>query len=139
MTETATLELAPTPAATPVTWEFNSRSGVITSPANVMLGHGYAGNGKGLNNPKMEDVHNVGPIPRGVYNIGDFFNDPGDKGPTVCHLTPREGTNTFGRSGFMIHGDTPAANHTASEGCIVAPRFIRDAIAASKVRILRVV
>ena len=139
MTETATLEHAPTPVASPGPWVFASLSGEFISPANVMFGHGYAGNGKGLNNPKMEDVHNVGPIPRGVYSIGAFFNSPGDKGPLVCELTPCEGTNTFGRSGFMIHGDTPAANHTASEGCIVAPRFIREAIAASKVRILRVV
>jgi hypothetical protein len=30
----------------------------------------------------------------------------------------------------MIHGDNQALNHSASEGCIVAPRFIRDQIAA---------
>jgi len=48
----------------------------------------------------------------------------------VAHLTPIEGTDTFGRSGFMVHGDNQALNHSASEGCIVAPRFIRDQIAA---------
>jgi hypothetical protein len=71
-----------------------------------------------------------GPIPRGAWTIGEFFDDPGGKGPVVAHLTPCEGTETFGRSGFMIHGDNQALNHSASEGCIVAPRFIRDQIAA---------
>jgi hypothetical protein len=26
----------------------------------------------------------------------------------------------FGRSGFRIHGDNASANHTASDGCIIA-------------------
>jgi hypothetical protein len=71
-----------------------------------------------------------GPIPRGAWTIGLFFDDSGGKGPVVSHLTPRDGTETFGRSGFMLHGDNSAADHTASEGCIVAPRFIREQIAA---------
>jgi hypothetical protein len=28
----------------------------------------------------------------------------------------------------MIHGDNQALNHSASDGCIVAPRFIREQI-----------
>ena len=71
----------------------------------------------------------VGPIPRGAWRIEPFRDDPGGKGPVVAHLTPIEGTETFGRAGFMIHGDNSALNHSASEGCIVAPRFIRDQIA----------
>ena len=71
-----------------------------------------------------------GPIPRGKWEIGAFFDDPGGKGQVVAHLTPCDGTETFGRSGFLIHGDNSALNHSASEGCIVAPRVIREQIAA---------
>jgi hypothetical protein len=41
-------------------------------------------------------------------------------------LTPHAGTNTFGRSAFMIHGDT--ISHPASRGCIVLRRSIREQI-----------
>jgi hypothetical protein len=37
----------------------------------------------------------------------------------------------FGRSDFYIHGDNPALNYTASEGCIILARPIREQIAAS--------
>jgi hypothetical protein len=35
----------------------------------------------------------------------------------------------FGRSGFFCHGDNPAENQTASDGCIVAARPIREIVA----------
>ena len=111
-------------------WTYHSDTGLIETPTGFKLGEAYSGNGAGLNNPKMENVPNHGPIPRGTWEIGAFFNDP-EKGPVVCHLMPAEGTETFGRSGFMIHGDNAAYDHTASEGCIVVPRFIREQIAAS--------
>ena len=47
-------------------------------------------------------------------------------------LTPNPGTNTFGRGGFLMHGDNSLLNHTASEGCIIAPRGIRDLVAAAR-------
>ena len=31
---------------------------------------GYAGTGAGRNNPAMENVRNVGPIPQGNYSVG---------------------------------------------------------------------
>ena len=111
-------------------WKYHSDTGLIESPTGFKLGDGYSGNGAGLNNPAMESAHGVGPIPRGAWTIGPFFNDPDGKGPVVAHLVPIEGTEAFGRAGFMIHGDNSALDHTASEGCIVAPRFIRDQIAA---------
>ena len=109
-------------------WTYHSDTGLIENPTGFMLGGGYSGNGAGLNNPAMESVHNHGPIPRGLWMIGLFSDDPGGKGPCVAHLTPFDGTETFGRSGFMIHGDNSALDHSASEGCIIAPRFIREQI-----------
>lgn len=119
-------------------WVYDSATGTVNNPDNSYIGTAYSGNGVGLNNPAMENIHNQGPIPRGQYAIGEFFNDP-EKGPIVCHLSPMEGTDTFGRSGFMIHGDNQAVNHSASEGCIVAPRFVRDRISESPDRVLQVV
>ena len=50
---------------------------------------------------------------------------------------PVAGTNTLGRDGFMIHGDTtvhtanPTPDNGASHGCVVLARNLRDQIAAS--------
>ena len=46
---------------------------------------------------------------------------------TAIVLAPEPGTETFGRSGFMIHGDNIKAPGTASEGCIIQVRAIREA------------
>lgn len=92
--------------------------------------YSYSGSreGNGLNNPAMEKVKGVGPIPKGTYEIGAAY-----KGPTAnsFRLTPTEGTNTFGRSGFLIHGDKiggPA--FSASQGCVIIPKNIRAVIDA---------
>jgi hypothetical protein len=34
----------------------------------------------------------------------------------------------FGRSGFLMHGDNIRLPGTASEGCIILPRDLREAI-----------
>ncbi len=44
-------------------------------------------------------------------------------------LTPVPGTQTFGRDGFLIHGDN--RRHDASQGCIVLDRTARNRIATS--------
>jgi len=119
-------------------WKYEQKSGRLINPAGVQVCVGYSGNGKGLNNPEMQEVHKVGPIPQGKYAIGTFFDDPGGKGPIVSHLKPLEGTDIFGREGFMIHGDNQAANHSASEGCVILPHLIRENIMASRDRVLEV-
>jgi hypothetical protein len=110
-------------------WTYNSANGSL-SRNGELVGVGYSGRGVGLNNPSMESVPDRGPIPRGNYTIGQFFTDP-EKGPLVARLEPNEGTNDWGRSGFMIHGDNQQMNETGSEGCIVMPRSIRQAVANS--------
>lgn len=105
-----------------------TQTGNLFAPDGTLAGTGYSGHSEGVNNGALEAVHDVGPIPKGLWRIGPFFDDPGGKGPVVCHLTPLSGTDAHGRSGFMVHGDNAAANHTASEGCIVIPRPLREAI-----------
>ena len=94
--------------------------------------------GEGKNNPDMQAVRNIGPIPVGQYTIGPAYQHE-TKGPIVMRLTPKEGTDTLGRSGFLVHGDSLRAPGTASHGCIILNRTVRTQIAASTDRDLEVV
>lgn len=96
----------------------------------------YSGTGAGRNNPDMEAVPNVGPIPRGLYHIGPATDDHPSLGPRVMALTP-VGHNAHNRTAFFAHGDS--ANHDASHGCIILGRTMRDAMDASPDRDLMVV
>ena len=93
---------------------------------------GYSGKGVGLNNPNFQWQHDVGPIPQGRWVVGKFFDDLGGKGPVVAYLSPADATETFHRSGFMIHGDNSEHNHSASEGCIILGPGLRRMMADSE-------
>jgi Tlde1 domain len=100
--------------------------------ADLVTTDAYSGSGPGKNNPDMQGVRNVGPIPQGAYTISEPFDlDGGPHGPYVLKLTPDPANVMFGRSGFLIHGDSKENPGSSSEGCIVAPRSIREAIAKS--------
>ena len=100
---------------------------------------GYSGAGTGKNNPAMESVPNVGPIPRGDWTITGPPASTNDHGPYVLRLTPAPNTETFGRSGFLIHGDSKQSPGSASQGCVVVPRAAREEIWNSGDRDLTVV
>jgi hypothetical protein len=111
-------------------YTFNRRASIFTAPDGiVMYNDAYSGHGPGLNNPDMETVHNVGPIPAGLWLIGDPLNPPDKLGPLAMPLTPAPGTDPKGRVALFIHGDKPAMNHTASDGCVILPRTVRAAVA----------
>ena len=99
---------------------------------------GYSGSGSGKNNPAMEGTSNVGPIPRGDYQIGAPFTHP-HAGAHTMRLTPVNSTYTYGRNGFMIHGDSRAHPGHASNGCVIEGRLTRDKIWNSGDHILKVV
>ena len=94
-----------------------------------MIGSGYSGCGEGLNNPAMESDPGIGPIPRGNWTIGTVYDDP-HLGPCVMHLDP-VGDPPYGRTLFRMHGDNASMDHTASHGCIIMARSIREAVSAS--------
>lgn len=97
----------------------------------------WSGHGDARNDVGRESEKGVGPIPAGVYNIGNML-DGGHLGPHVMALTAIEG-NQYGRSGFYIHGDhANDTDNSASDGCIIAPRLIRDEINKQKDRRLQV-
>jgi RHS repeat-associated protein len=123
-------------------WQYSQSTGQLTHiDANgntTNIGAGYAGNGQGVNNPTMQNMPNVGPIPQGTYDIGQQRNSP-NTGPGILPLTPQAGTNTYGRSDFQIHGDNTQGNQSASQGCMIFNRNIRNQIGNSVDNVLRVV
>lgn len=120
-----------------MTWIYSQRSGHLHHEGERFLG-GYSGCGAGKNCPDFQDQHNVGPIPRGVYRIGDPY-DTATHGPYVLPLTPDAANEMHGRAGFLIHGDSHARPGEASQGCIIQARAVREEIHASGDRMLEVI
>ncbi len=123
-------------------WVYCQQTGELFDERGVLIATGYAGgncgaNPAGINNPLMQSQRCIGPIPIGTYTVGIPLPN-GKLGPFALPLIP-DGTNEmFGRSAFFMHGDTSALNQSASEGCIIMPRAVREKFHASNER-LRVV
>ncbi len=121
-------------------WTWRQRTGELLRDGKIVA-TGYAGAGTGKNNPldlsfsmpdraELEATHNVGPIPRGRWQICAPVETHGG---FALPLLPMPGTETLGRGHFLIHGDMadPRLRGTASLGCIILAREIRIAIWAS--------
>jgi type VI secretion system (T6SS) effector TldE1-like protein len=106
-------------------WTYSQTTGELQQDGEHVA-TGYSGTGAGKNNPVMQNVPNVGPIPRGNWTITGPPADTRDHGPCVLRLEPAAETDTRGRSGFLIHGDSKAQPGTASHGCIILPRAVRE-------------
>ncbi len=118
-----------------MTWQYTQKTGELTHEG-VFEGTGYSGASIARNDTGEESIRDIGPIPRGRYTIDAAIDMP-RLGPCVMHLTPFQDTETFGRSGFFIHGDD--ARHDASHGCIILGPAIRQKISGSDDRILDVI
>jgi hypothetical protein len=117
-------------------WKYEQRTGVLYDPSGKAIEKGYSGKvPEGVNRPEKQGVSGIGPIPRGWYRIGAPIEFHGM--PTCMPLAPFESTETFGRTGFLIHGDN--TTHTASTGCIVVGPDTRTLIVASSDKRLQVV
>jgi hypothetical protein len=98
-------------------WTYQQSTGRLEhSGTDIQIG--YSGHGDGLNNPAMQDVVGVGPLPQGLYTIGKSYLHP-HLGPVTMNLEPSPENLMFGRSAFRIHGDNTLMNHTGSDGCMV--------------------
>ena len=104
-------------------WTYEQWTGRLSHDGEF-AGTGYSGHGKGKNNPELESTPMVGPIPQGWYSIA-APEDTATHGPYVMRLTPAKETVVYGRSGFLIHGDSRRAPGTASEGCIILVPALR--------------
>ncbi|MCI5211336.1 MAG: DUF2778 domain-containing protein, partial [Candidatus Electrothrix sp. ATG2] len=127
-------------------WEYEQITGDLyyvdnektTESKRVLIAKGYSGNGLGRDNPLRDNVKNSGPIPAGVWKIGKPRNSK-KTGKHVMDLTPMEGTETHGRSGFQIHGDNKKQDNSASSGCVILNKAIREKISGSGDNELKVV
>ena len=87
---------------------------------------GYAGLGFGKNNPDMQDVPFIGPLPRGCYRVGKPVSG-GSTGDNSMHLTPLfspDDSNSFrDLDSFFIHGKSKnkAKQGKESNGCPILP------------------
>lgn len=87
--------------------------------------------GEGRNIPNMQEVHDIGPLPRGIYTIGAPYDHP-KLGPITFDLAPDAGVKLYGRSLFRIHPDGKVNPGTHSHGCICASHSARIYIAAAR-------
>jgi len=110
---------------------FDTSSGTLTvdpeQPGRRLYDiHATSGRGECVNKPKCSNQRDTGPIPPGDYTLdANELTDPGfmwdllrntrgDWGDWRAPLAPNPGTNTFGRSGFFLHG----GSLPGSAGCI---------------------
>jgi hypothetical protein len=66
---------------------YEQSTGRWLNDAGEVLGVGYSGKGELKNNPSAENVHNLGPIPRGLWRIGPPQTAP-SMGRFAMPLTP---------------------------------------------------
>jgi RHS repeat-associated protein len=164
----APLPSQPTPVTTTISapnWHYSQSSGQMKETIDVTtssgkagsmqvsptIDGGYAGHGKGLNNPASQSVSeaadkaNAGPLPQGEYTIGKQQDNVANAGTNhevtlkaSMRLTPDSSNAMGGRGGFLIHGDNSAHNQSASEGCVVEGPAARQTIGSSGVQNLQV-
>ena len=67
-------------------WKYCQSTGQLYHEGEL-IATGYSGHGDGKNCSAMQDKHNVGPLPRGVYAIGKP-HDTTSHGPFVMALMP---------------------------------------------------
>ena len=111
-------------------WTYSPSTGKLCNRADQCVATGYSGAPAGKNNPAMQNVEKVGPIPRGGYMIEAPFNSP-EHGPFAMHLVPDPTNIVYGRDGFLMHGDSLEHPGAASEGCIIMPRPARETVWSS--------
>lgn len=108
-------------------WRYEQATGKLLNDAGEVVAIGYSGHAAGKNNPLMQSVSDTGPIPVGTYSIETPFNSP-THGPFAMPLIPSSEATMFGRSGFLMHGDSAAHPGQASLGCVIMPRDIREMV-----------
>jgi hypothetical protein len=112
-----------------MSWLYEQSTGYLVSPTgHRMEPPGYAGHGAGVNNPALENVRDIGPVPEGWYTMQAPI-DSQLLGRYAIRLTPDETNEMYGRNGFFMHGDEiqHSGEELASDGCIVQCLATRQA------------
>jgi hypothetical protein len=118
-------------------WTYVQKTGELLRDG-LHIAVGYSGWNHGKNNPETQNVEEVGPIPVGKYFIG-APHDTLTHGPFVLPLTADPGNEMFGRSAFLMHGDSVVDPGTASRGCIIMSLAVRTEVAESGDMLLQVI
>jgi hypothetical protein len=124
-------------------WTYIQKTGELLHD-RLRVALGYSGyddpttRQRGKNNPELQNVANVGPIPEGKYAIGSP-HDSKEHGPFVLPLTPDPANEMFGRSDFLIHGDSKDHPGAASRGCIIVGLDARHEVNLSGDKLLQVI
>ena len=126
-----------------MSWTYSQDDGRLYDPNGVLAGTGYAGgnegaNPEGVNNHDMQNVKSIGPLPCGTYRMGDVIQQS-HLGVFAIPLIPDAANEMFGRGGFFCHGDTKEMNQSASQGCIIQSRAVRNELDASDDKQIEVV
>jgi type VI secretion system (T6SS) effector TldE1-like protein len=103
-------------------WTYEQASGRL-SKDGIQIATGYSGFGDGKNNPRFEATPDVGPICCGLWEICGPPYTTAEHGPYVLRLEPDSAT--YGRTGFLMHGDSIEHPGQASKGCIIMDRVTR--------------
>lgn len=119
-------------------WIYVQKTGNLYNGNGLFIASGYAGHGEGVNNPALQNIHQEGPLPCGIYTIGAPYHNP-KTGVYTMNLVPDPGNVMFGRSDFRIHGDNGKGNRSASEGCPVFPHEVRTKVWESGDHTLKVI
>ena len=120
--------------------KFDRKLGTLFNDRGAVIATGiWAGHGDARNDPSREREKMIGPLPAGMYTMRDP-RDSDHLGSYVIDLEPHPGNQMYGRGLFRIHGDnkTPDPND-ASNGCIIAPRSVRERCHKEQDRLLKVV
>jgi hypothetical protein len=107
-------------------WTYQQITGNFLDPDGNLQGKGYSGQPPRVNDPTAQDIHNVGPCPQGLWQAVELIPESATHGPFAIRLEPYSATVTFGRSGFMMHGDSVSHPGYASDGCIIQSRDVRE-------------
>lgn len=123
-------------------WTWDQSAGELRRDGKL-VSRGYSGANRGKNNPALQGLAGVGPIPRGRWRMMAVYTSA-SVGPFTITLWAEDGQPDdrhfpTGRSAFRIHGDSIKAPGTASRGCIILPRAVREAMWRSGERLIEVV
>lgn len=108
-------------------WKYEQSTGHLSDKNGKVVATGYAGKGEHKNKPSDQNMVGVGPLPQGRYTLSPPRTSQ-KTGPYAMDLIPDASNEMYGRSAFQMHGDSIKAPGTASSGCIIMPRNIRELV-----------
>lgn len=115
-------------------WKYTQADHLLFDPSGSVLDRkGYSGSGAAKNEPDRQCLKDQGPIPRGMYTIGDARDDPGGLGPVVLPLMPDAGNAMCGRSADG-HAHKTGTLCPAQQAIVGLRTFVNRSVAVASAR-----